>query len=338
MGRNAPEDGMKKLLIMATLAMFVVALLGASPDDPLAGMQKPRYTADKKLMRPTGYREWVFLSSGLGMNYAAGGPSGANQFPPQFTNVFVQPEAYRQFKRTGHWPDKTIFALEIYSPATHGSINKQGHFQDSFSGLEAEVKDSTLDGGWAYYGFGTDGQTADANPKEGCFNCHENNAAVEHSFVQFYPDLLETALKLNTINPGINIPLNRTRLFQLAKDKGWPTAEKTFEEARAKDPDADIFQNVEANLNAIGYGLMSAGKNSDAVAVLKRVANDHPNSVNAFDSLADAYDATGDKQNAIEASQRELELAKASTLPDRQKEQFIKLATDRIAKLQASAK
>ena len=332
------EDGMKKLLSVASVALFVVALWSAPPSDPVAGMQKPRYTADHKLIRPTGYREWIYLSTGLGMNYAAGGPNGTNQFPPQFTNVFVQPEAYRYFKKTGGWPDKTIFALEVYSPATHGSINKQGHFQDSFAGLEAEVKDSTLDGGWAYYGFGTDGQTADANPKEGCFNCHEKNAAVEHSFVQFYPDLLETALKFGTVKPTVNIPLNRTRLFQAVKEKGWPAAEKTYDEARAKDPEADLFQNEEANLNAIGYGLISAGKNADAVAVLKRVAKEHPDSVNAQDSLADAYEAAGDTLGALEASQRELELAKASSLPDRQKEQFIKIASDRIAKLQASAK
>jgi tetratricopeptide (TPR) repeat protein len=329
---------MKKLLVVATVALFVVALIAATPDDPLAAMQKPRYTADHKLTRPTGYREWIYLSSGLGMNYAAGGPNGTNQFPPQFTNVFVQPEAYRHFKKTGQWPDKTIFALEVYSPATHGSINKQGHFQDSFAGVEAEVKDSTLDGGWAYYNFGTDGQTADANPKEGCFNCHEKNAAVEHSFVQFYPELLDTALKFGVIKPGVNIPLNGTRLLQAVKDKGWASAEKTYEEARAKDPEADLFQNEEANLNAVGYALLSAGKTPDAVAVLRRVAKDHPDSVNAHDSLADAYEAAGDKQAALETTQRELELAKASHLPDRQKQQFIKIATDRIAKLQPPAK
>lgn len=145
-------------------------------------------------------------------------------------------------------------------------------------------------------------------------------------------------MKFGTIKPGVNIPLNRTRLFQAAKEKGWASAEKTYDEARAKDPEADLFQNEEANLNAIGYGLISAGKNADAVAVLQRVAKEHPDSVNAHDSLADAYEAAGDKQGALETSQRELELAKASSLPDRQKEQFIKIASDRIAKLQASAK
>lgn len=329
---------MKKLLVLTFVGLFVIALYSAPPSDPLATMQKPRYTADHKLIRPTNVREWVFLSSGLGMNYVAGGPNGTNQFPPQFTNVFVQPEAYREFKRTGHWPDKTIFALEVYSPATHGSINKQGHYQDSFSGLEAEVKDSTLDGGWAYYGFGTDGQTAAANPKEGCFNCHEKNAAVEHSFVQFYPDLLETALKLGTVKPTVKIPLNRTRLLETAKSQGWPAAEKNYDEARKADPDADLFQNEEANLNAIGYQLMSAGKAQDAVAVLERVAREHPESVNAQDSLADAYANAGNADAAKKTTQKEIEMANASSLPERQKKQFLDAANDRLTKLQSAQK
>ena len=329
---------MKKLLVLTFVGLFVIALYSAPPSDPLATMQKPRYTADHKLIRPTNVREWVFLSSGLGMNYAAGGPNGTNQFPPQFTNVFVQPEAYREFKRTGHWPDKTIFALEVYSPATHGSINKQGHYQDSFSGLEAEVKDSTLDGGWAYYGFGTEGQTATANPKEGCFNCHEKNAAVEHSFVQFYPDLLETALKLGTVKPTVKIPLNRTRLLETAKAQGWSTAERTYDEARKNDPDADLFQNEEANLNALGYQLISAGKAQDAVAVLERVAREHPESVNAQDSLADAYANAGNVEAAKKTTQKEIEMANASSLPDRQKKGFLDAATDRLSKLQSAQK
>lgn len=329
---------MKKLLVFTLLGLFVAALKSAPSNHPLATMQKPRYTADHKLIRPTGTREWIFLSSGLGMNYVAGGPNGSGQFPPQFTNVFVQPEAYREFKRTGHWPDKTMFALEVYTPANHGSINKQGSYQDSFSGLEVEVKDSSLDGGWAYYGLGTDQESAAAFPKEGCFNCHEKNAAVEHSFVQFYPDLLETALKLGVVKPTVNIPLNRTRLLALAEEKGWGAAEKTYEEARKSDPEADLFKNPEANLNAIGYQLISAGKAADAVAVMERVAREYPDSVNAQDSLADAYANAGNWPAAERTTQHEIEMANASSLPDRRKQQFVDAAKNRLQKIQSQKK
>ena len=71
-----------------------------------------------------------------------------------FDNVFVHREAYRAFLKTGAWPDKTIFALEIRSSASRGSINKGGHYQESAVGLEVEVKDeSRFPNKWAFFDF-----------------------------------------------------------------------------------------------------------------------------------------------------------------------------------------
>jgi hypothetical protein len=36
----------------------------------------------------------------------------------------------------------------------------------------------------------------------GCNACHSKNAAVEHTFVQFYPTLLEIAKAKGTLNPS----------------------------------------------------------------------------------------------------------------------------------------
>jgi hypothetical protein len=66
-------------------------------------------------------------------------------------------------------------------------------------GLAVEVKDQErFPDTWAYFGFGADEKTAAANPKQNCWVCHENNAAVEHSFVQFYPTLKPLAQKFGT--------------------------------------------------------------------------------------------------------------------------------------------
>ena len=83
-------------------AMVIGNSMGASAQD----MSRPRYTGGN-LVRPADYREWVYLSSGLGMNY---NPTVGK--PELFTNVFVPQWAYRQFTSTGKWPDKTVFALE----------------------------------------------------------------------------------------------------------------------------------------------------------------------------------------------------------------------------------
>src|SRR5262245_46579372 len=63
----------------------------------------PSYSASGELIRPSDYREWVYVTSGLGMTY---GPApAAGEQTPMFDNVFVGPEAYREFLRSGTWPD-----------------------------------------------------------------------------------------------------------------------------------------------------------------------------------------------------------------------------------------
>ena len=156
---------------------------------------RPEY-AGKQLVRPAAYREWIYLSSGLGMEYNAAAGDREN-----FTNVFVPQWAYREFLASGKWPDKTMFALESRSSQTKGSINKSGHFQSDLAGLAVEVKDETrFADKWAYFNFGSDKKTADAmtGPADTCWRCHNDNGAVEHTFVQFYPTLKPVALKFGT--------------------------------------------------------------------------------------------------------------------------------------------
>ena len=38
-----------------------------------------------------------------------------------------------------------------------------------------------------------------------CWNCHDENAAVEHSFAQFYPELLKIAREKGTIKLTVHL-------------------------------------------------------------------------------------------------------------------------------------
>jgi hypothetical protein len=105
--------------------------------------------------------------------------------------VFVSRPAYLAFLETGSWPDQTTFILEIRASHTEGSINKAGHYQGEIVGMEAEVKEG---GQWTFYGFGKDGTTGKPFARtERCYSCHAENAAVDNTFVQFYPSLLPIA-------------------------------------------------------------------------------------------------------------------------------------------------
>jgi hypothetical protein len=164
-----------------------------------------QFNSDGTLVRPEGYRRWAYVSSGFGMSYS---PDAGGNGAPAFTNVFVNPASYEYFQANGKWPDKTVFVLEVYSSSSHGSINKSGSFQDSLQGLDVEVKDETrFPDKWAYFGFGASDKSAKATTpgKNDCWKCHDQNAAVEHSFVQFYPELLKIANGKGTIKSSVHL-------------------------------------------------------------------------------------------------------------------------------------
>lgn len=163
----------------------------------------PQFNAQGELQRPPDYREWMFLTSDLGLTY---GPSrSAPGQAPAFSNVFVNPASYRAFMQTGKWPDGTMFVLEIRESVDNSAINAGGRAQGAVRAVEASVKDSSRfpDGGWAYFSFeGRPGllDAVQAFPRtQSCYSCHSRHGAVEWTFTQFYPQQFEVARKLGTV-------------------------------------------------------------------------------------------------------------------------------------------
>jgi hypothetical protein len=177
------------------MKLFALTLLAGT----VALAADPEFTASGELVRPQNYREWIFLSSGVGMTYSRPIAPGSD---PLFDNVFVEPSAYRKFMETGAWPEKTIFVLEQRSSKTEGCLNNDGcRYQTGIATMAAEVKDSTrFKSGWAFFGFGANVKSAVAlGPSANCYTCHPQNGAVEQTFVQFYPTLLEVARAKGTL-------------------------------------------------------------------------------------------------------------------------------------------
>jgi hypothetical protein len=194
--------------ILAGLAIFAIEKSphAAAARSPLPAVG-PEFTSDGKLVRPETYRKWVFLSSGYGMSYSQKASDDPDHL--MFTNVFVPPADYDYFLQHGNWPDQTMFVLEVYGSQSKGSINQRGHFQTEPMGLDVEVKDaSKFPDKWAYYTFDNGQKSSEAiSPgKNDCWKCHDQNAAVEHSFVQFYPALLNIARNRKTIKDGVKLP------------------------------------------------------------------------------------------------------------------------------------
>jgi hypothetical protein len=319
---------MKKILLL-TFALAISIAFVAQRSRVAAGndSNQPNYTQGGKLVLPPDYRDWYFLTSGLGMNYSTGVSAH-----PMFTNVFVPREAVKSFKETGKWPDKTQFVLEVVQPATHGSINKGGHYQNALMGWDVEVKDSTRPQQWTYYNFDAKDKEADPISSTACLKCHSANAAVENTFVQFYPTLLDFSVENGLIKPGVHIPLNQTRFERLIVNSGWEKAEAAYREDRKLNPESDLM-DMSALENTAG-SLAKDKKMKEAIEVVTLMAKEYPTSAQAYDDLGDVYKMDSQPQQAIAASQKAISLVDAdSKLSADDKKQVKASAEKRIAEL-----
>src|SRR6516165_8948830 len=179
-----------KVALLGGAVLLSVAAFRLNPNpSPSSG---PEYTSEGQLRFPEHYREWVYLTTGFDMSYH------------MFDNVFVNREAYQAFLESGTWPDKTMLVLEGRRAESKGSINKAGHFQSGDTmGFEVHVKDeSRFPGKWAFFGFGDTAASKMIPLSADCYSCHAEHAAVDTTFVQFYPTLLPLATTKGTLSPS----------------------------------------------------------------------------------------------------------------------------------------
>jgi Cytochrome P460 len=182
----------RSLFVSLAGVLVLTCMVTGPTDHAQTRSAQPRYAQNHALVRPQNYRQWIYLSTGFGMEYSAAGGK-----PRMFTNVFVTPYAYRQFVKTGKWPDETMFVLEERFAASKDSINKAGRYETDLAGLAVSVKDARqfLDK-WAYFSFRGGERTSQPKPKEACWECHNSHGAVDNTFVQFYPTLKTLAQNL----------------------------------------------------------------------------------------------------------------------------------------------
>src|SRR5437867_13244728 len=80
------------------------------------GSDKPAAVFEgKSLLRPEGYREWVFVGSSLGLAYAQNPEQNQSASAQLYHNVYINPSSYREFAKTGKFPEGTVMVLELAS-------------------------------------------------------------------------------------------------------------------------------------------------------------------------------------------------------------------------------
>jgi uncharacterized protein (TIGR03067 family) len=180
---------MARWLVFLASVIAYAALLVSAPAAP--AKRAAQFEGKDTMLRPDGYREWVFVGSSLGLGYEEGKKQPGQL---EYKNVYIDPAAYRAYKQTGAFPQGTVLVLETATGAEKKEPGLRGSFQKEFNGLSAAVKDKDrFPDGWAYFSFsGGPGKTKNqARPakKAACYDCHRQKGAQDNVFTQFYPVL-----------------------------------------------------------------------------------------------------------------------------------------------------
>lgn len=180
-------------------ALGVLLLAGLTLSGNVAAQDGDRYEAEfnraGELIRPAGWREWIFMGSPLTPNDQNGGEAGF----PEFHSVYMDPTSWAHWKETGEFREGTMLAKELTLIGARAASSGNGYFNGELQGFEIAHKDTarygTVNNGWAYYTFGHKPQPYDkvtaAQPVEACAACHNVNAADDNVFTQYYPIVRE---------------------------------------------------------------------------------------------------------------------------------------------------
>ena len=143
-----------------------------------APAHQPEYTAQGELKLPVDFDDWVFVGSNLGLEYKDPADNAAPAATPpktgNFHNVYINPEAYAHYRKTGEFPEKTMLVLDIYQavPGAPKSVVSSGLFPGKQMEVAVAVKNSARPDGsktdWAYYDFPLGQKTARAFPDKAC--------------------------------------------------------------------------------------------------------------------------------------------------------------------------
>jgi len=156
---------------------------------------------------------------------------------------------------------------------------------------------------------------------------------VKHIVDWFVDTLITSPADPNAKVITVQMPL--AEFWALAnRPGGVEKATQLFHETREHNPQAFLFP--ESVLNQLGYSRLTARAFDDAVGLFKLNAEAYPASANAQDSLSDAYLARGQKDLALAAAQKCLELLPADKSDEQFKVRLRQAVEEKIAKLKAA--
>jgi hypothetical protein len=189
---------LKAMLQSTAIATGLLTAGGASADGS-ASIGAATFNPQGELVLPEGFREWVFIGAPLTPHGLNNGKAGF----PEYHHVYVNPDAFAVYQRTGEFPDGTVIAKELvllqkgdFKDGSKNAPSGRGYFAGEFQGMDVMVKDSKRfkdSNAWGFFNFGHHAhpylKAAKAAPVESCASCHSANAGKDMVFKTYYPVL-----------------------------------------------------------------------------------------------------------------------------------------------------
>jgi acetyl esterase/lipase len=127
-------------------------------------------------------------------------------------------------------------------------------------------------------------------------------------------------------------PPSPRKFFDIITGEGLEKALEIYERTRKARPEANLFK--ETTLNLVGYRLLRSTRVKEAIEIFKLNVAAYPKSPNVYDSLADAYERAGNKELAIQFSEKALEvLSQYPSSDDDRRDSVRSNATEKLRRL-----
>jgi hypothetical protein len=170
---------MRNSLIVATAALAAGSLAAAA-------FAAPTFDKDGKIFIPENMDRWPTVGTTYALQYEGDGGTTLN-------TVRLDPESYDAYVKTGKYPVGAIMQLEVRRPVEEVAPAKGGKTQGAVIGRSLHVKDEKAGPGtWTFYGYGAGAKTGNPVPRtQACYTCHDEHAADDTTFTQFYPALTD---------------------------------------------------------------------------------------------------------------------------------------------------
>lgn len=273
-------------------------------------------------MAHSGFGDSLDLVPGKADSYRYGRPAGGGA--PRLQNVH---ELFPPFARAAAGVNSTgldlarwLIALQgghILRPETLDALWSPGRFNDGKPGEWAN--------GWVVVDRPEHRSVGMSGGGRSAFSVYPDDGVaviVLTNLAGAYPEELTDPVAARFI-PGLRLA-GVTALRELLEAEGFERADGVAAELIARDGSAALPEN---QLNNWGYRLLAGGKTAEGLTVMKLIVRLYPESGNAYDSLAEAYDRAGDRSRAVENYRRSLALDPANAN-----------AVEQLARLQSGEK